>query len=190
MIGRAAGLYVSRQIWLLRQDHTSQDNFLSVIDKLPRNLIKPWWWVGQLLITCLVGKWADPGGTVMPGQLLLVTELFTFRIQKSRLISDHLAIDIATMHWLGFGCRRRKFPIGTWLSSTLYRPSWSDMQPPWLGAALDTAYRRNMTQAGETCRREGMFFVQMPSETHGLALGDCCTGKEAGLCQGKADLGG
>jgi hypothetical protein len=58
------------------------------------------------------------------------------------------------------------------------------------GAALDTAYRRNMTQAGETCRREGMVFVQMPWETHGLARGDCCTGKEAGLCPGKADWGG
>jgi hypothetical protein len=33
----------------------------------------------------------------MPGQLVLVTELFTFRIQKSRLISEHLAIDIATI---------------------------------------------------------------------------------------------
>jgi hypothetical protein len=58
------------------------------------------------------------------------------------------------------------------------------------GAALDTANRRNMTQAGETCRREGMVFVQMPRETQGLARGDCCTGKEAGLCPGKADWGG
>ena len=44
----------------------------------------------------------------MPGQL--VPELFRFRIQKSRLISDQLSIDIATTHWLGFGCRRSKFP--------------------------------------------------------------------------------
>ena len=45
------------------------------------------------------GEVSNPGGTIMTGQL--VTKLFTFRIQKSRLISDQLAIDIATT---GFGC--------------------------------------------------------------------------------------
>ena len=35
------------------------------------------------------------------------------------------------------------------------------------GAALDTAYNRKMTQAGEACRREGMVFVPMPWETLG-----------------------
>ena len=35
------------------------------------------------------------------------------------------------------------------------------------GAALEVAYSRKMTQAGEACRREGLVFVPMPWETLG-----------------------
>ena len=35
------------------------------------------------------------------------------------------------------------------------------------GHALETAYNRKMTQAGEACRREGMVFIPMPWETLG-----------------------
>ena len=35
-------------------------------------------------------------------------------------------------------------------------------------AALETAYGRKMTQAGEACRREGMVFIPMPWESGSL----------------------
>ena len=35
------------------------------------------------------------------------------------------------------------------------------------GAALETAYNRKMTQAGDACRREGLVFIPMPWETLG-----------------------
>jgi hypothetical protein len=35
------------------------------------------------------------------------------------------------------------------------------------GHALDTAYSRKMSHAGEACRREGIVFVPMPMETLG-----------------------
>ena len=35
------------------------------------------------------------------------------------------------------------------------------------GAALEAAYTRKMSQAGEACRREGITFMPMPWETLG-----------------------
>ena len=61
-------------------------------------------------------------------------------------------------------------PLFTKVDSTVINPLQTQLvgqAATMAGAALEVAYSRKMTQAGEACRREGLVFVPMPWETLG-----------------------